>query len=566
MNIKKTSGIKPWALAIRFTAIAGLLFSGIAFFASADSGEGDRTLYINGVIWTGAASAEDASVMLVRRGQIEYVGNRIPDEVESSTTVDLKGRFVTPGLIDNHVHFIEGGAGLAAVQLRDASTPQEFTSRIVEFAKSVDEGEWVLFGNWDHQQWGGDLPKKEWIDTQLPDTPVFVMRLDGHMGFANSAALKLAGINKYSQQPQGGEIVKDKNGEPTGVLKDTAMEPVMAAIPKPTDAELLRAIEAAQSHALKLGLTKVHAMSASPTDTRNFEAFIKADKNGLLKIRVAVYTPIEHWQKMIAKPPQYRSDLLTWAGFKGLTDGSLGSTTAWFYDAYTDVPDTSGLALIEPDELRTMIKAADAADIKLAIHAIGDKAIDEAIAAMRASAGSAIKARRYRIEHFQHPSAAAIKAMAEAQIIASMQPYHAIDDGRWAEKRIGADRIRTTYAFKSILDAGGVLSFGSDWPVAPLSPLTGIEAAVDRQTIDGANPDGWQPQEKITVEQALRAYTRANAYAGFEDDIAGTLEAGKRADFVIFEEDLRTVKPEDLASVRVWLTVINGEAVYSLAD
>ena len=209
-----------------------------------------------------------------------------------------------------------------------------------------------------------------------------------------------------------------------------------------------------------------------------------------------------------------------------------------------------------------MVVDADAAGIRLAIHAIGDRAIDTAIAAMQESAGDAIKARRYRIEHFQHPSSAAINSIAENGIIASMQPYHAIDDGRWAEKRIGAERIKTTYAFKSILDAGGILSFGSDWPVAPLSPLSGIYAAVTRQTTDGANPEGWQPQEKISVEQALSAYTSANAYTGFEEDIAGTLETGKRADFVVLAKDLRKIDATEIADVSVVMTVIDGKVEY----
>ncbi len=539
-----------------------------ALTSPSNARQSKTTLYINGTIWTGVADAPDASVMAITSGKISYVGNdssKIKNPVE---VIDLKNQFVTPGLIDNHTHFIEGGAGLAAVQLRDASTPEEFSRRIVDFSKTLAPEEWVLFGNWDHEQWGGELPNKAWIDTQTPNTPVFVMRLDGHMGFANSVALKLAGINSDSEQPTGGEIVRDKNGEPTGVLKDTALEPVLSVIPQASDGELLKAIEAAQNHALRLGLTQVHVMSANPTETNIFRAFKLADQNGLLKIRARVYTPIENWQKALESRPDanYSSKLLSWGGFKGLTDGALGSSTAWFHEPYSDAPDSNGFPLIRPAELGEMVALADQADIKLAIHAIGDKSIDEAISVMRESAGEDIESKRYRIEHFQHPTRLAIKAAADSGIIASMQPYHAIDDGRWAEKRIGENRIKTTYAFRSILEAGGKLSFGSDWPVALLNPLTGIYAAVTRATLDGANPDGWQPQEKISVEQALSAYTLANAYAGFEDNVAGSLEVGKRADFVVFKQDLRKIDANTIPNVAVTMTIIDGKMEYQLFE
>jgi hypothetical protein len=332
-------------------------------------------------------------------------------------------------------------------------------------------------------------------------------------------------------------------------------------MPKPSNQELLKSIDAAQKHAFSLGLTQVHVMTASPTEADIYDAFVLADQKGLLRIRTIVYTPIQYYQEVLNDMGNktYQSELLSWGGFKGLTDGALGSTTAWFYDPYLDAPDKTGFPLIDAAELEAMLRAADKADVNVAIHAIGDRAIDVVIDTMVKTAGDDIKSKRYRIEHFQHPSKAAIKAQADYGIIASMQPYHAIDDGRWAEKRIGAERILTTYAFKSIIDAGGVLSFGSDWPVAPLAPLKGIAAAVARQTIDGANPDGWMPQEKISVEQALTAYTTNNAYAVFEEELAGTLKEGKRADFVVLDQDLRAVDPSEIASVVVHMTVVDGQ-------
>jgi predicted amidohydrolase YtcJ len=342
------------------------------------------------------------------------------------------------------------------------------------------------------------------------------------------------------------------------------MDLVFAAIPSMSAEEKLTAFELAQSHALSLGLTEVHAVTNGPMDAAMLDVFHLAHERGLMKIRVYALTPIDSWEStrdLVAKEG-YGDDLLRWGALKGFVDGSLGSTTAWFYEPFTDVPETSGFPLGDPDTLKAIMAEADAAGLKLAIHAIGDKAIDVLIENMRAVAGTDINSRRYRIEHFQHPSSAAIEKAAESGIIASMQPYHAIDDGRWAEKRIGPERIKTTYAFRSILDAGVVLSFGSDWPVAPLSPIEGVYAAVTRRTIDGLNPDGWQPQEKITVEEALSAYTVANAYSGFEEDRAGTLEAGKRADFVMLSDDPRTIDPAEIRNIEVIETVIGGSPVF----
>lgn len=523
-------------------------------------------LYTNGVIWTGVMDAPDANVMAIKDGVISYVGDGAAVRIVAKETIDLEGRFLMPGFIDSHVHFLDGGAGLASVDLRDAKTREEFVARIVQYAASLPAGRWVLNGNWDHEWWGGELPRKEWIDEATGDTPVFVNRLDGHMALANSAALKLAGIDATTATPEGGEIVRDANGEPTGILKDNAMDAVFAAIPAMSSEEKLGAFELAQAHALSLGLTEVHAVSNGPVDATMLDAFRLAHERGLMKIRIYALTPINDWRKArdLVATDGKGDDVLRWGGLKGFVDGALGSATAWFYEPFTDKPESSGFPLVDPETLKTLISDADAAGLKIAVHAIGDRAIDVLIDDMRAVAGADIRSRRFRIEHFQHPTRAAIHNAAESGIIASMQPYHAIDDGRWAEKRIGPERVKTTYAFRSILDAGVYLSFGSDWPVAPLSPIEGVYAAVTRRTIDGLNPDGWQPQEKITVDEALRAYTAANAYAGFEEDRAGTLEPGKRADFVLLSDDPRKVDPVDIQNITVLETFIEGESVFRI--
>lgn len=523
------------------------------------------TIYTNGVFWTGVESELDAKTIAVDDGSIVFIGQALPPHISSNELVDLNGQFVMSGFMDNHVHFMEGGAALASVELRDANTPELFKQRIAAYAKDLSEGRWVLNGNWDQTQWGGELPHKDWIDSYTPNTPVYVIRLDGHMALANSAALKAAGITKDTTDPKGGVIMRDAQGEPTGILKGNALNLVLSVIPAPSDDELMEQFTMAQEHALSLGLTKVHAVTAYPTETTMLDIFQMAQERGLMKIRAQVSTPIEAWQDMAAETAQGdRGDtLLKWGGVKGFIDGSLGARTAWMHEPYTDAPDSTGLPLNDPADFATWMKAADKAGLELSIHALGDRGIDTIIAGMKDIAGSEIQERRYRIEHFQHPTEDAIKALSETGIIASMQPYHAIDDGRWAEERIGSERLKTTYAFRSILDAGGILTFGSDWPVAPLSPIKGVYAAVTRRTLDDANPNGWIPEQKISIEEALRAYTSTNAYAFNEETISGTLALGKRADFIVLSNDPRSIPQKDIANINVIQTVIAGEVVYS---
>lgn len=533
------------------------------------------TIYANASIWTGVEGAERAAAIAVADGRIIGVGTSAEiDALQSPDTqmIDLGGAFVVPGFIDNHTHFLTGGFGLASVNLRNADSPEEFARRIEDFAASQPPGRWIRFGDWDHEAWGGDLPRREWIDAATPEHPVFVMRLDGHMALANSKAIALAGVTAETQSPPGGEIIRDDNGDLTGVFKDTAMGLIAAAIPPPTDEEFDQALAAGIDHALARGVTQIHDMSDGEWDS--FAAFRRAYERGALDLRVYSFLPLSDWELVAAFVGQEGrgDDWLRWGGLKGFVDGSLGSTTAWFYEPYEDAPETSGFSLQDPGELQSWLTGADATGLHVAIHAIGDRANDlllDAFAQTIAengprSAGS--MDRRFRIEHAQHLTREAVSRLAEAGVIASMQPYHAIDDGRWAEKRIGSERIKTTYAFRSLLDAGANLTFGSDWTVAPIDPLAGIFAAVTRQTTDGKNPNGWVPEQKISVEQALHAYTMANAFAGYQEDILGTLEPGKYADFVVLSEDLFAIDPVHIQDVRVLRTIIAGEQKYEAEE
>jgi predicted amidohydrolase YtcJ len=524
-----------------------------------------EVIYTNGSIWTGNPAMPKAEAIAVGDDEILAIGTEahvMSTRGSESRLVDMDGHFVVPGFIDNHTHFISGGYQLASVDLRDAHTKEEFIRRIETYTANLPEGRWITGGDWDHERWGGELPHRDWIDPVTPNNPVLISRLDGHMALANSKALDLAEIDELTQDPDGGTIIRDENnGKPTGILKDEAMSPVYRVIPADTEAELDEALKRGMEHAVSQGVTQFYDMGS----WTNLATFRRAAIRGELRARVYSFVQISTWSRM----KQYVTengrgdDWHRWGGLKGFVDGSLGSTTAWFYEPYADAPETSGLMVTDTSDLRSSIESGDAAGLHIGVHAIGDRANDwllEVYAATAAKHGP--RDRRFRIEHAQHLTAAAIPRFSQLGVIPAMQPYHCIDDGRWAEKRIGPERIKTTYAFRSLLDAEVTLSLGSDWTVAPLSPLEGIYAAVTRRTLDDLNPGGWGPEEKISVEEALRCYTIYNAYAGFHEHRTGSLEPGKLADFVVLSQDLLTINPVNIPEVEVLMTIVGGEIQY----
>ncbi len=524
-----------------------------------------------GSVWTGIPNAAKASALAIKDGRVLRVGSEA--EVRAvigagTRIIQLQGRSVLPGFIDAHTHFIDGGLKLASVDLRDAAGPAEFARRIAEFAASVPPGTWITGGDWDHELWGGELPRREWIDSLTREHPVFVNRLDGHMSLANTAAIRAAGIDRDgpTPDPPGGTIVRDpRTGAAAGVFKDEAMGLVGAVIPDPTEPELDRALQAAARHALERGVTQVHDMAG----WSSLSAYRRAHARGQLPLRVYSVVPMATWKRLrdfVAE--NGRGDQrLWWGGLKAFVDGSLGSTTAWFYEPYADEPETSGFMTTDSVELRSWIASADAAGLHVIVHAIGDAANDWLLNVYRDVAkANGPRDRRFRIEHAQHLTPAAISRFAEQNVIASMQPYHAADDGRWAQKRIGPERIRTTYAFRSLLDQGATLAFGSDWTVAPIDPVLGIDAAVTRRTIDGATPGGWIPEERITLEETLSAYTSGGARAGFSEDRTGALAPGMLADLVIMSDDVFSVDANKLVDTRVDMTVVEGEIVFERGE
>jgi hypothetical protein len=476
--------------------------------------------------------------------------------------IDAQGKLVLPGFNDSHVHFLDGGAGLSSVDLRDAKTPQEFVKRIADFAKKLPKGRWIQNGNWDHENWTpNNLPTAAMIDAVTPDNPVFINRLDGHMALANSLALKLAGVDKNTKDVAGGEIVRDKDGHPTGVLKDEAMSYVYRAIPEFSFAEKMEYLQAATDYAASLGVTSVQDMSAG-TDVGVYQELAR---QGKLKTRVYAVSTLNDWQRWQRAGIHYAfgDAMIRVGGLKGFADGSLGSTTAWFYEPYLDKPDSRGLALEEPAKIYEKVLNADKNNLQVMIHAIGDRANDEILKIYeRVEKENGAKDRRVRIEHAQHLNEGLIKRFASAKVIASMQPFHAIDDGRWAWKRLDEKRLKGTYAFRTLLDSGAKLAFGTDWFVAPLNPMFGIYAATTRRTLDGKNPNGWIPEQKITVEEAVRAYTSGSAYAEFQENVKGAITVGKLADLVILSDDIFTISPIEIEKTKVLTTIVDGKVVY----
>lgn len=520
-------------------------------------------------IWTGEAKRPEAEALAVVDGRIVAVGtNREISRRRGPGTLVLDGRRrrVVPGFIDSHAHMAMGGFNLDAVDLRRTKDPADFTRKLAEYARTKPEGQWLTDGTWDHEVWTPPrLPTREMLDPATPERPTCLSRSDGHMMVCNTLALRVAGIKKETPDPPGGVIVRDASGEPAGVLKDAAMDLVWAVRPARTQSEIEAALRTATRHAARFGVTSVQDLAG----LAELDAWEVLRREGGLTLRVNLRLPLTTWEAAKTSRQERRQDeWLRIGGVKGFADGSLGSTTALFFEPYRDDPKNSGVYAAEAiplSKLEERVAAADAAGLQIEIHAIGDRANAEVLDLFeRVAKRNGPKDRRFRIEHAQHLRSQDVPRFARLGVTASMQPYHAIDDGRWAEKRIGSERAKTTYAFRSLLKGGAKLAFGSDWDVAPISPILGIHAAVTRRTLDGKHPRGWVPEQKITVAEALRAYTASAAWAAFEEKEKGTLAPGMLADFVVLSRDPFAAAPGEIEKISVETTIVGGRVVYDL--
>jgi predicted amidohydrolase YtcJ len=557
---------------IALLPLALLLLIGVDLHAQ--GGTADVVL-VGGKVWTGVASQPQTEAVAIRDSHILAIGTSaamLKLATPTATIVQLNGRLVLPGFNDAHVHVQLGGANLVGVHLTDAKSTAEFRQRISAFAKTAPKGSWILNGLWDQERWSPViLPTHQLIDDVTPDNPVAVARTDLHMILANSYAMKLAGVDHNTKDIPGGVILRDAEGNPTGIFKDAATALILSHVPAETEQDMETYFLATQKLAAENGVTSVQDMAVSsndPSSRLKLQALQALAHQGRLKLRVAECLPLIDGKQMaeLGIEENFGNEMFHIGCLKSFADGGLGASTAWFTAPYTDNPSNYGIAsdtMQHPEEAYAEFKLADQAGLQLITHAIGDRANHVVLGFYeRIEKEDGPRDRRDRIEHAQTLLPEDIPRFGKVHIIASVQPFHAIDDGRWAEERIGAERIKTTYAFRSLINSGAVVAFGSDWPVAPLVPLTGIYAAVTRRTIDGKNPNGWMPQEKVTVAQAVRAYTYNAAYAEGEETLKGAIQPGQLADIIVLSRDIFQIDPAEIENVRIDLTLLGGAVVY----
>jgi predicted amidohydrolase YtcJ len=527
----------------------------------------------NAKIWTVNRSQPEAQSLAVWQGRILAVGSdpEIAPLVGPATqAVDLAGKRVVPGFHDCHVHLLNGGRRLSEVSLKDAADEAEFGRRLSEYSAKLPRDRWMLGGGWDHDRaLSGVLPTAELIDKYVPNRPVYLNRYDGHMAIVNTVVLKLAGITAATKDPPGGVIYrKPGTQEPTGLLRDNAMGLVSRHVPPISAEEILESVQAGLADARRFGVTSIEDMDGSgPAAKRQLlRVYQELARQGKLTSRISLRWPLADWEQLarLGLESGFGDEWVRIGGLKGFVDGSLGSSTAKMYEPYLNEPGTSGIFITPLDKLLQYSIGADKAGLNVAIHAIGDQANAELLNIFaEVTKANGPRDRRFRIEHAQHLRPDDYRRFHDVGVVPSMQPYHVIDDGRWAEGRIGPERCASSYAYRSLLDAHAKLAFGSDWPVAPLSVVEGIDAAVNRRTLDGKNPKGWFPAQRITVPEAIEAYTLTAAYASFLEKERGSLEAGKLADLVVLSRDILDPKERDhIGESVVEMTVVGGKIVY----
>jgi predicted amidohydrolase YtcJ len=551
----------------RAIAWLGLLLSPIAVWAQAKPAA--DLIITNANVWTVDSKLPKAQAVAIIGDRIVAVGSQADVQGwrgASTRVIDAAGKLVLPGFNDAHVHFVSGGQQLDAVDLNDSTSAEEFVKRVAQQASKTPNKQWITGGDWDETKWSpAQLPTKEMIDAVTPDNPVFLNRYDGHMSLANSIALRLAGVTASTPDPPGGSIVRDAQGNPTGALKDAAMGYVFKVIPPLSHDQRLHAVQRALSHAASLGVTSVQDMNPEYADIAVYSELLD---RGQLTARIyaaPLITQVDD-QVKIGIRRAFGSPYLRIGALKAYADGSLGSATAYFFEPFADQPNNHGLLSDEMHPISLMhdrMMKADAAGLQLCTHAIGDAGISAILDIYTDLVKVHGKAdRRFRIEHAQHMAAKDFARFADLGVIASVQPYHAIDDGRWAEKRIGHDRASRTYAFRTFLNDGVRVAFGTDWNVAPLNPMLTLYAATTRATLDGKNPNGWFPAQKLTVVEAVQAYTMGSAYAEFQDQEKGSITPGKLADMVIVNDDIFQIDPVKIRDVKVTKTIVGGKVVW----
>ncbi len=568
-------------------------------FAFAQTKQKISLLLFNGKIFTADENYSTAEAVAVDGEKIVAVGTSkdLRDKYQAAREIDLQGKLVTPGFNDAHVHFLRGALSLLNVVLTDAKTLAEAQGKIAEKVKTAKAGEWIIGRGWDNTVWTkeGKFPTRNDLDKIAPNNPVYLVRVDGHVGWVNSAALRLTKIDKNTKNPEGGEIERDASGEATGILKETSQGLVAGLIAEPNQAQMQKGLELALDMARRYGITSVSDNSGYET-TKLYRDFLRADK---LTVRVAEWqdfeNSIDEIKRERAEFDSFKDDKnrLKLTALKGYVDGTLGSRTASLLAPYSDDVGNSGIPRHTPEELTRMIVERDAAGFQIALHAIGDRANrmaldgfgqttkmgrgnlsllaneqirNESEIAKRENqfydVGMIIREDRHRIEHAQVVNPNDFKRFEELGIIASMQPTHAISDKRWAESRLGEYRVLGAYAWHLMRSYKVHVPFGTDFPVESINPYQTLYAAVSRQDTEGLPVGGWQPQEKLTIAEAIRAHTFESAYAEFAENIKGEIKAGMLADLVVQSKDLLTIEPKEILTTEPIYTIFNGKVIY----
>ncbi len=530
--------------------------------------------YIHGHIYTNDPAHPWAEAMAINGGKIVCIGNvgyvllDCGASKEGAETVQLQGQFVIPGFNDAHVHLGGAGADELGVPLNDVPSPEEMQKRIAAAVAQHKEGEWITGKGWDHTLWPEKrFPNRQQLDAVAPKNPVILIHVSGHVAVANSLALKSAEIDKNTPNPPGGEIEHDGLGQPTGILKeDAAMLLVKVRIPDPTAEQRRKGIELVLQNVARNGVTSVQDYS----DWADYQVYEQLKEEGKLTVRITEWLPfnlpLNELQNRRAQAG-YRDPWLRTGALKAYLDGALGSHTAAMLEPYSDDPSTSGILTSDPEKLTAMAIQRDKAGFQLAFHAIGDRANRIALDVFEAvGKANGPRDRRGRIEHAQVVAPMDFVRFAQVHVIASMQPSHQTTDMRWAEDRLGRERIVGAYAWASMLKNKVPLAFGTDYDVEPISPFRGLYACVTRERPDGGPKNGWEPQEKISLEDCIRAYTSGSAYAQFEEGKKGELKPGEYADFIVLSNDLTKVPPAQFTKTRVLLTVVGGRTVYQAAQ
>lgn len=555
-----------------------------------------------GQVFTADARGTVAEAVAVDGGRIVAVGTtrEIRAAYRGARAIDLKGRLVTPGFNDAHIHFLGGGRALMLVDLNGAKTLAEAKRRVAARVAEVKPGAWILGRGWDHTLWGGQWPTRQDLDEVAPRNPVFLQRVDGHVSWANTTALEQARLTRETRAPEGGEILYDAGGQPTGILKETAAQLVGKVVPAPTAEELAEGVERALAEARRYGITSVQDNSGYET-TKLYRALLKQDK---LTVRVSEWQdfgdPIETLKRQRAEFAAFKDDpaRLRLGALKGYVDGTLGSRTAAMLAPFADDPANSGIPRRPPEELTRMIVERDREGFQIALHAIGDRANRMALdgfaeaaktnpprvsAAEKetpaasasssnvssgqprrstASNGLVMNGARHRVEHAQVVAPTDFARFRSLGVVASMQPSHAISDKRWAQDRLGEYRVLGAYSWHTMQAHGVPVAFGTDWPVEPISPYLGLYAAVTRRSTEGDPAGGWWPQERLSMADAIRCYTAGAAFASFEEKEKGQIVAGMLADLVVHSQDLLTIAPPEILNTQPDLTIFNGRVVY----